>query len=133
VSISESGEVPTVYAVRLSAQAHEDLDAAMHRLSELSEDPVKAKEWVSGFYAVIATLSTHPRRFPVAELESRRLGRQTRRLLYRRSSTSTAAYHVFYNVVDEGPDGPAVTVMLVRHAAQKPLTRDEARRILANQ
>lgn len=78
-------------------------------------------------------LSTNPRRFPVAEQESHLFGLNLRRMLYRQTVGSRAAYHVLYTITEEGEDGPLVKVIHIRHAAQKPLNRREARRIRENQ
>lgn len=128
----EDPERPSHYRVRLSAQAQLDFKEATFRLADLTGQPALAGAWGERFYEALAGLATNPRGHAVAALETRRFGRETRRLLYRRSSGSVA-YHVLFTLADDTPDGPTVTVVHVRHAARKPLTREEALRILANQ
>jgi len=62
-----------------------------------------------------------------------RFRRDVRRLVYRRpgSSRTSPVYLVLYSVEDATLDGPLVSILSVRHAARKPLTRDEARAIEA--
>jgi hypothetical protein len=52
-------------------------------------------------------------------------------MVYRRpgSSPNSVAYLVLFTVEDNTPDGPRVTILHVRHAARKPLSRAEARAI----
>jgi len=39
----------------------------------------------------------------------------------------------FYTIRQDSLDGPRVTILHIRHAARKPLTREEARAIEAGQ
>ena len=91
-----------------------------------------ARTWRNRLLEETGTLIQNPHRFAQDEQASRRFGRQTRRLLFRPTSGS-AAYHIFFTITDETPDGPRVQILHVRHAARRPLTREEAWRIVANQ
>lgn len=126
-----TGELPA-YAVRLSAQAQQDVVDAALWLAELTEDPAAARAWAEGLYQEVARLASLPRSYPVAQRETRLFGHQTRQMLYRRT-VSAVAYRVLFVVSDAGDDGPTVTVVHVRHGSRRPPTRDEARHILANQ
>jgi len=126
---------PTVYAIRFSARADQDVRQAVARLAELTGDVERARAWRDRLLDTVGTLATNPRIFAVHVPASRRFGHQTRRLLFR-STSGSAAYHVYYAVEEksaESQEGPRVTVLHVRHAARRPITREEARQILANQ
>ena len=122
-----------IYAVRYSQRASHDVADATLRLAQITEDRQKARQWRSGLRARIGTLSSSPRRYAVDAQASQAMGMPgTRKMLYR-ASEGAAAYHVFYAVDDETPDGPRVTVLHIRHAARKPMTRAEGRGIMENQ
>ena len=123
---------PAVYAVRISVQAEQDVVEAMLRLAELTQEPAAARNWKDGLYQQLATLATHPRRLPIATQETRRFGRETRQMLYRRTRDS-AAYRIFFSIAEDVVDGPTVRIIHVRHASRRPLTREEARRVIGNQ
>ena len=125
--MSEAPDEPRRYALRLLPSANRDRIEAAAWIAELvGEDAAQA--WRSGVLAAVATLAENPRRFAVQERESRLPGREVRRLLYRRTPGS-AAYHVFYTVAEDSPDGPRVSILHIRHAARRPLSRAEAREI----
>lgn len=126
-----TGETPA-YAVRLSVQAQQDVVDAAFRLAELTEDPSAARAWAEGLYQEVARLASLPSAYPVAAHETRLFGRPTRQMLYQRTA-SAVAYRVLFVVTSTGDDGPTVTVVHVRHSGRRAPTRDEARRILANQ
>jgi hypothetical protein len=51
-------------------------------------------------------------------------------LLYQRTPNS-AQYKMFYTIAEDGPDGPVITVLHVRHASRTPLTGSEAQTLKA--
>ena len=124
-------ERPTVYSVRVSPQVREDIAAAVVRLAEFSSDKAAAI-WRDRLLAEMGALAQNPRRFVQDPQATRRFGQEIRRMLFR-ASEGGAAYHVFYSVRDETPDGPRVQVVHVRHASRRPITREEARQVLENQ
>lgn len=126
---AEGEEPPTRrYAVRFLPRANRESVEAALRLEQITGSEQIGRAWYDGLKAAVGTLATHPRRFAVLARESRLFGLDTRRLLYRRTKTSQAAYHLYYAVEDEGSDdGPVVNILYVRHAAQRPLTAQEAR------
>lgn len=127
----EPGERPSHYAIRFSAQADQDVNETLLRLADINGNPA-ARDWRDRLLEEVGTLAQSPRRFALDDHASRRLKRETRRLLYR-SAPKGAAYHVYYVVQDESADGPRVTVLHIRHAARRPITRKEARGILENE
>ena len=126
-----SGAFPT-YAIRISAQAQQDIVDAAFRLADLTEDPDAARGWAEGLYHEITRLATFPHAHPLAERETRLFGHETRQILYRRTA-STAAYRVLFVASDVGDDGPTGTVIHVRHGGRRAPTRSEAQQIIANQ
>ena len=124
-------ERPARYAVRFSAQADLDTTEALLRLAEITGDPTAALAWRNRLVEEAGTLAKSPRRFAVNDQASRRFKQETRRMLLR-PRTGGAAYHVYYAVQDESGDGPRILVLHVRHASRRPITLEEARRILAN-
>ena len=101
--------------------------AAQHFTRTASEDI--AEEWQKGLQKEIAKLAQFPTRLPVAP-EDNFFTETIRVLLYRRTVRGPA-YRVFFFLRDDGQDAPTVAIVHVRHAAQKPMTRKEARGIEA--
>ncbi len=120
----------TSYAIRISAQANRDIVEAAAWLTDLI-DQALVMQWSEGLLSEVGALSETARQSAVCERESRLFGGEIRRLIYRRTESSTAAYHIFYRVEETGQDGPVVRVLHVRHATRRPLSADEARDILA--
>ena len=87
-----------------------------------------ADNWRDGLKTTIAGLATNPRRYP---LTSERFRREVRQVLYRRGGSKTT-YRVLYTITSEenqAPEPPTVTILHVRHAAMRPITRAEARQL----
>ncbi len=124
-------DAPQTYAVRLTAQARQDIFHAAERLAELADDPSLARAWAGALYEAVARLATNPRAYTVLARETRLFGQDIQRMLFRRSARA-AAYHVLFAVADASADGPIVTILHVRHGSRRPLSRAEALRILAN-
>ena len=80
-----------------------------------------------------ASLNQNPERYAVAEHKSAVLGCPVRRVLARLSRGSAVAYHLIYFAVRDGPDGPRVSIVHIRHASRAPLTADEAGEIRTQQ
>lgn len=121
-----------VYAVRFSVQAQQDVIDAAFRLAEITQEPTLAQQWAEGLYREVGRLATNPRVYAVTERETRLFGRETRQMLYRRSSSSVA-YRVLFTIREAAEEGPTIIVIHVRHGGRRPPTRDEAHRLLANQ
>jgi len=133
-----SPQPPRAWSVRFTPHATDEALEAAARWAELNAPETSGEErqqralaWYAGMEAAAGTLATNPRRFAVRERESRLLGLQVHALLHRHTAGGGGggAYHAFYQVEDDTPDVPRVTILHVRHAARRPLTRAEAREI----
>ncbi len=116
---------PKRYSVRLSPRSLRDRTEVAAWIMEIVGEEV-ARDWVGGLDQAVASLSEYPKRNAVRERESRLIGREVRRLLYRRT-VGSAAYHAFYLIEETGDDGARVVVFHIRHASRKPLSGKEAR------
>lgn len=120
------------YAVRLSPQANRDVAEALLYPDSATESEDLAKRWLDGLYVEFSRLATRPKRCLVSERDSKLFRRETRRTIYRRVPGSVA-YLILFFITDSGEDGPIVKIVHVRHGGRKPMTRAEARQILAGQ
>lgn len=116
---------PPNYALRFSSRALADIDEAYLRFAELASQSV-ADDWKDGLFDAVARLATVPGRQIVPE--ATRFRQEVRQIIYRRPG-SRVAYRVLFIAQEEGPDGPVVNIVTVRHGAARPITRAEARDI----
>ena len=114
------------YAIRILPQAKRDIDNATMRTADLNGNDI-ALDWYENLHLVMMTLATLPRRCPIAPEDSF-FKRQIRQLQCRRTSDSPA-YRILFTVAEDSDDAPTVSILHVRHAARKPMTRKEAREI----
>jgi plasmid stabilization system protein ParE len=114
-----------IYALRFTDRARTDIDAAHARFVALAGQVV-ADAWKDGLFEAVASLSTMPRRALASE--QRRFRHEVRQLIYRRPG-SDVAYRVLFTIVEEAEDAPFVRIVHVRHGAQRPISRAEAREI----
>ena len=114
------------FAIRFSPRARRELDEARVRLAEIT-DPDHAYEWYNGFLDALALLADNPNRNAVA-YESR-FFRETVHAFSYRLTVRGVAYRVFYTITEPKEDAPIVSLMHIRHASRKPMTRREAREI----
>ena len=128
--MATSGEPPAIWAVRTTERARSDMEAAEERQAALTNEEM-AEAWSEGLEAEIAKLAQLPTRWPIAE-EDKLFRESVRRMLYRRTPTGPA-YRVLFVLRQNPDDAPTVTVIHVRHAAQKSMTRKEAREIEASE
>lgn len=126
---SSDSNAERVYAIRFSTGADQEITAAFVRLADISGSEEIALEWLQGIRAAVVTLATNPQRFQAQAQESRVLGGEVRRLLYRRTNVTSAAHHIYYRVYEDSDDGPLIRILHLRHAARKPMTRKKAREI----
>ena len=129
-SNSEPDE-PTTYALRLREYALRDINAAYVRFAEEVSEAV-ANEWRDGLMKAIGELGTMPRRCPVVPEHFRR---EVRQLLYQRPG-SQVKYRILFTITGEqefSPEPPTVTVLHVRHASARPITRTQIREIEAQE
>ena len=121
-----NGEQLVTWAIRTTTRARSDIAAAWrHFAGTASEETADA--WRQGLDLEIAKLAQFPAMWPVAE-EDKLFRESIRRMLYRRTP-SGPAYRVLFVLRQNPDDAPTVTIIHVRHAAQKPMTRKEAREI----
>jgi plasmid stabilization system protein ParE len=119
-------EVAT-YVLRIHERAVRDIDACVVRLAELASEEA-AVAWRNGFREAISRLATNPRRCPLAPEAFRR---EVRQLVFGRTGRKIT-HRILFTISGERPDSadpPSVVILHVRHAAARPITRSEARRI----
>ena len=114
------------YAIRFRSRARREASEAHLRLAEIT-DRERAIAWYNGFLDAIALLADNPNRNPIA-YESRYFRGVVHSFMYR-LTTRSAGYRVFYTILDSANDAPTVSVLHIRHASRKPMTRAEAREI----
>lgn len=121
-----NGEQPISWVIRFTSRADDDLMGASAYFAEQAGISI-ARAWVAGLRAEAAKLALLPTRWPVAE-ESSLFRENVRRMLYRRTRGGPS-YRVLYILRQSLDDAPTVAIIHVRHAAQAPMTQDEAREI----
>lgn len=124
--MATNDEPAAIWAVRTTKRARSDMEAAEERLAALTDEEV-AEAWSEGLEAEIAKMAQLPARWPVAE-EDKLFRESVRRMLYRRTPNGLA-YRVLFVLRENPDDSPTVTIIHVRHAAQKLMTQKEAREI----
>ena len=132
---SDPVDQPTAYMIRYSESATREIEQILIRINDFSGSDQAALEWLQGLYRIVGGLARNPRRFAIQESESRKLGGEVRREIYRTagSGTGNTGYYIFYRVLDTPEDGPRVGIVHVRHTSRKPITRAEAKDIRAGQ
>ncbi|MBC7529371.1 MAG: type II toxin-antitoxin system RelE/ParE family toxin [Chthonomonadaceae bacterium] len=104
-----------------------DIESAYVRFADLVSAEV-ADKWRDGIQETIAGLAYNPRRYPRAP---ENFQREVRQIVYRRAG-SKVAYRILFIVTGESEDSsdaPTVTILHVRHASSRPVTRTQARQI----
>jgi hypothetical protein len=91
-------------------------------------DQEAARHWYVGLKEQIGTLATLPHRYPVRPDESKKIGAEVRRFLYRRPPGG-AGHHVYYTIHEDSPDGTLVLVRHIRPATARPMTAKEGKEI----
>jgi len=84
--------------------------------------------WRDGLRDAIASLARNPRRCPIPP---EKFSREVRQLVYRRRGSRTA-YRILFTINGEdadSPDAPSVTVLHIRHASARPVSRRHTREI----
>ncbi len=126
----QDSDQPLIWALRFTLRAKADSAAALDCFTAREGIEI-ARAWKKGFDAEIAKLAQLPTRWPIAE-EDKLFRESVRRMLYRRTP-SGPAYRVLFVLRENPDDAPTVVIIHVRHAAQKPMTRKEAREIEASE
>lgn len=122
----QDDEAPRRYALRIQPQAERDIDAHTVRMAELAGADV-ARAWHRHLFETIATLAENPKRNPLVS-EAGRFRREVRQHLYRRTPDGPA-WRILFIVTEDAEDAPTVNIIHIRHGAQRPITRAEARRL----
>ena len=122
----QEAEPPQIWAIRQTTRADIDVLAASVYIAETAGVEI-ARDWLEGLKAEIAKLAQLPTRWPLAE-EDKLFRESVRRMLYRRTAGGPA-YRVLFVLRENPDDAPTVVIIHIRHAAQKPMTRKEAREI----
>ncbi len=125
----EDADTPS-YALRILPHAERDIEAHLVRIADMAGAEA-GRAWYNGLRETIALLSQSPQQHSIIS-ENQRFRREVRQFLYRRTPRG-AAWRVLFTVQEEAEDAPTVSILHVRHAAQKPITRTEARQIEFNQ
>jgi plasmid stabilization system protein ParE len=99
------------YRVRIIPTAVADAEGFYLWITENS--PAYAVKWFNGLFDVIDTLSSMPRRCPLAP-EAEIVGQEIRCLLYLKH------YRILYGIQDN-----VVTIYHIRHTSQQSMTREE--------
>ena len=105
------------YQVETSDEAEAELDAAY--LFFLQRSPDAAMRWYMGARAAIASLSTFPRRCPLARENADYPSNEVRQLLY---GTGREAYRIIYTIFE---DEAEVRILQFRHGARQSRQRDQ--------
>ena len=112
----------TVYRVRFSPRAWEDATEAGWQRYELTQDPAQGQAFTQKIYVEARErLEAFPGRQPVQERESNLFGCPVHRLRIEN-------WHLYYRIED-GEDGPLVTVLFLWNTSRLPIDNDEAERI----
>lgn len=120
------GEQPQKWAIRISNRADNEITAARQHFERTAGEET-AEKWQAGLRQEISKLAQFPAHLPVAP-EDKLFQETVRVFLYRRTPRSPA-YRIFLIFKEAEQEAPTVGIIHVRHAAQKPMTRKEAREI----
>jgi plasmid stabilization system protein ParE len=108
------------YQIEISSVAEAEADDAFLRLSQVTS-PQKASQWYAGLLAAIESLSTMPKRCPVAQ-ENKNFSNEIRQLLYGKGRNS---YRILFTIIEEEITSSTVRILHIRHAAQQTLGMSE--------
>ena len=122
----QNPDQPLFWAIRFTSRAKAESFAALDYFVD-KEGIEIGRAWKKGFDAEVAKLAQFPAMWPLAE-EDKLFRESVRRMLYRRTA-SGPAYRILFVLRENSDDAPTVTIIHVRHAAQKPMTWKEAREI----
>ncbi len=124
--MSRDDEEPTVYAVRPSSLAADQIAAEHQRLQQRSGFGA-ADAWEDAVMDAIASLATLPERCPIApenDLFQRVKPGQTLRVLLHKQTRGNAAWRILFRIPSRNAlDPPTVRVLRVLHGSQSPMTR----------
>lgn len=121
--MADDTEQPPVWAIRFTNKARADILAAEDYLTEKANAEI-AGAWSAGLIDEVAKLARYPTIWPVAE-ENRLFKQTVHRMLYRRTRTGPT-YSALFVLRQSPDDAPTVGIIHIRHAAQAPMTQQEA-------
>ncbi len=103
------------YHIEISSVAEAEVDGAFLKLSQITS-PQTASQWYAGLLKAIDSLSSMPKRCPLAR-ENEYFSHEIRQLLYGKGRNS---YRILFTIL-EREDIATVRILHIRHAAQKTL------------
>ena len=98
------------YRIEISSVAEAEADSAFMRLSQVTSLD-RASQWHSGLLKAIESLSTMPKRCPLAK-ENEYFSQEIRQFLYGQRRNS---YRILFSVLEESS---TVRILHVRHSSQ---------------
>jgi plasmid stabilization system protein ParE len=107
------------YQVEISSVADTEADSAFLRVSQITS-PQRASEWYAGLLRAIDSLSSMPKRCPLAR-ENEYFSNEIRQLLYGQGRN---IYRIIFTVLEE-ENIFTVRILHIRHAAQQTLGEDD--------
>ncbi len=124
--MSEDEERLTVYAVRPSSHAADQIQAEHQRLQQRSGFDV-ADAWEDALMDAVASLATLPERCPIApenDLFQRAKPGQTLRVLIHKQTHGSTAWRILFRIPSPNTaDPPTVRVLRVLYGSQLPMAR----------
>lgn len=122
--MSSGEDEPTVYSVRLSEPAAEQIEVEHARQQELF-GPNAADAWEDALMDAVAALATYPKRCAVAPenhlFQRVSPGELLRLYIYQRARRSVQ-WRVLFTVHEATSDPPTIWIQHIRHGARAPMT-----------
>ncbi|MEG5058143.1 type II toxin-antitoxin system RelE/ParE family toxin [Microcoleus sp. A2-C5] len=103
------------YRIEISSVAQAEVDSIFLRISQVMSLE-KAREWYDGLLNEIASLSSMPKRCPLA-MENQYFSKEIRQLIYGKGRNS---YRILFAIV-ESEEVSTVRILRIRHAPQQTL------------
>ncbi len=103
------------YRIEISSVAESEADQAFLRLSQRTSSEY-AKHWYGGLLKAIESLSSMPKRCPLAR-ENSYFSQEIRQILYGRGRNT---YRILFTVLETN-DFSTVRILHVRHASQQTM------------
>ncbi len=115
---------PVSWVIRFTERAYASIEAGQQYMTQTAGEEI-GDAWREGLEAEITRLSRMPESLPTAP-ENHKFVATVRSLLYRRTPRGPA-YRVLFTLKTPPEESPTVTIINVRHGAQRPITKKEAR------